>query len=449
MPRIQLPDWAGDFVPPSRYKVAYGGRGSAKTRTFGALLVIRCKEQKTRVACVREVQKSITESAKKVIEFWIHEMGYDDFFDIKSYTIDARNGSHIFFSGASSSTEEQIKGWEDVDLVWFEEAHRMSVSTREILFPTIRKPGSELWFSFNPKFRHDPVFRDFVLTKRRNAIVRKVNYNENPWFPEELEEERLLCLENEPGRYEHIWLGQTDDEGEERLVLPYPLVEDCVAAYEKAPKDIDVRKDAGLDPSDTGSDKSALVIRRGPFVEDVYAWAEAVDDATRKSNLICKDNSINKLFYDATGIGNGVRITMNQLYPNPKERPFYLEPVQFGSSVEGPEEEWTFGVSNKAHFARRNAQLAWALRMRADNSRKFLKGQDVDPEKCLFINPDIKLLEDYKAQLAQPFWSENKSSHIEIDKMGDTEVSPDKYDATALAFAHDSRNGLRQRYYYA
>ena len=124
----------------------------------------------------------------------------------------------------SRVTEQAIRGWEAVDRVWVEEAHTMSASSREILYPTIRKPGSEIWFTFNPMRRTDPVWQDFCAASRRldDAVVIKVNYYDNPWFPDELERARALCLVDEPDRYRHVWLGETDDEGSARQVLPSP-----------------------------------------------------------------------------------------------------------------------------------------------------------------------------------------------------------------------------------
>ena len=205
--RAQLPAWAKPLTRPARYKVLYGGRGSGKTWTTATLLVLRAAERPLRVACVREYQKSIHESAKRTIEDSIGRMGLGAHFEVQRDYIRGRHGSLFFFRGMSTSTEEAIRGWEAVDAVWVEEAQRMSQRSREILYPTIRKPGSELWFTFNPRYRSDPVWRDFCASSGRleNAVVLKVNHADNPWFPAELEAERLICQRDEPDRYAHIW----------------------------------------------------------------------------------------------------------------------------------------------------------------------------------------------------------------------------------------------------
>ena len=133
--RAQLPAWAKPLTRPARYKVLYGGRGSGKTWTTATLLVLRAAERPLRVACVREYQKSIHESAKRTIEDSIGRLGLGAHFEIQRDYIRGRNGSLFFFRGMSTSTEEAIRGWEAVDAVWVEEAQRMSQRSREILYP--------------------------------------------------------------------------------------------------------------------------------------------------------------------------------------------------------------------------------------------------------------------------------------------------------------------------
>ena len=443
-PTANLPAWAKPLARPARYKVVHGGRGSAKTWTVATLLVLQSVECPIRVACVREYQRSIQESAKRTIEDSIDRLGLRSHFNIQRDNIYGRNGSHFFFRGMSTSTEEAIRGWEAVDVVWVEEAQRMSQRSREILYPTIRKPGSELWFTFNPRYRTDPVWRDFCTGGSRlgDAVVVKVNHDANPWFPAELERERQLCLIDEPDRYPHIWLGEPDDEGAARKVLPFAMIERCVDAHVRLglADGIAGRMDVGLDVADSGADRNALVARRGPLILHAESWSSQVlGDTARRADTYCREHGARQLYYDVGGVGAGIRSHLAEM-PN---REYGAQPVNFGGAVAGPNRTYTYRVSNKDFFARRNAQLAWALRLRAQRTGRLLDGDEVDPDRCLFIARGIPHLETYLAQLSQPEWKEDVSGRVVIDKAPEGALSPDLYDATVLAFASDSRSGLR------
>lgn len=338
----------------------------------------------------------------------------------------------------STSTQEAIRGWEAVDRVWVEEAQRMSERSREILYPTIRKPGSEIWMTFNPRYRHDPVYRDFVARRRDGAWVRRVNFADNPWLPEEAEAERVACLRDEASRYAHIWLGEPDDEGEARKVLPYALARLCVDAWpDRAPLG---PVQAGLDVADTGADRNALVLRRGPCVLSVEQWsAGTLGDTARKAHARCAHETAAVLYYDVGGIGAGIRSHLAEI----RTRAYAARPINFGSAPEGATRSYTRSMTNADFFARRSSQLGWALRLRAQRTQRLMDGEPVDPDSCLFVSPRLPRLDEYLAQLAQPEVDEDASGRMTLDKRPEDAPSPDMYDATALAFAGDSRYGLR------
>ena len=231
---VLLPDWAAKLQVPARYKVLLGGRGSAKSWTAAALILLRAAQRPMRIACVREHQTSIQESSKQLLDQTIWRQGLQHFFKSYEYRIEGINGTRIFFHGMSTSTRQSIRGWEDIDLVWVEEAQRMTDKTADILYPTIRKPGSEIWLTWNPDQRTDRVYRDFVSrggARAQEATILKVNFNDNPWFTPELELERQICLRDEPTMYAHIWLGEPDDAGRERHVLPFAMLQRCLEAW--------------------------------------------------------------------------------------------------------------------------------------------------------------------------------------------------------------------------
>ena len=193
---------------PSRYKGAWGGRGSGKSHFFAELLVERCLQAKTDWICGREVQKSLKDSAKKLIEAKIDALGVGKWFDIQSSLIKTPHGGQIIFTGLQDHTTESIKSFDGFDGIWIEEAQSVKARSWELIRPTIRKDGSEIWASWNPTRKNDPVeaiMRGDKIPK--GAVVVRANWSDNPWFPPVLADEREDCLKNDPDQYDHIWEG--------------------------------------------------------------------------------------------------------------------------------------------------------------------------------------------------------------------------------------------------
>lgn len=195
---------------PSRYKALYGGRGSAKSHFFAEAMVGNAASNSGfRAVCIREVQKSLKESAKRLIEDKIEALNCSGRFDVLNDSIKTPGGGVIVFQGMQDHTAESIKSLEGFNVAWVEEAQTLSARSLEMLRPTIRAPGSELWFSWNPRSASDPVDSFFRgLSPPDNAIIRKINYDQNRFFPAELEEERVYDRQHNPDRYAHIWLGE-------------------------------------------------------------------------------------------------------------------------------------------------------------------------------------------------------------------------------------------------
>lgn len=200
------------FVPllqPARYKGAYGGRGSGKSHFFAEMLVEEAiRRPGLRGVCIREMQKSLRESAKRLIEDKIAQLGVGSHFDVQADLIKTPGDGLIIFQGMQDHTAESIKSLEGFDIAWVEEAQTLSARSLQMLRPTIREDGSELWFSWNPRRKVDPVdamLRGLELPT--DAIVVKANWQDNPWFPEVLDQERKDCLRVDPDQYGHIWDG--------------------------------------------------------------------------------------------------------------------------------------------------------------------------------------------------------------------------------------------------
>ena len=208
MQTITLPKAFKDLREPSRYKAFYGGRGSAKSHSFATALLMRGGENPLRILCAREVQLSIKDSVKQLLDDKINQYGMAGFYESLQSEIRGKNGTVFIFAGLGKMTTDQIKSMEGIDIAWVEEAQTISDKSLEILIPTIRKQKSELWFSWNPRHQSDPIdkrFRGEVTPV--NSIIKKVNFPDNPFFPKELDEEREFDQKNNPERYGHIWMG--------------------------------------------------------------------------------------------------------------------------------------------------------------------------------------------------------------------------------------------------
>lgn len=204
---------------PSRYKGAHGGRGSGKSHAFAEMLVIRATSQKgLRAACVREVQRSLKNSVKLLVEDKIRSLGVSHLFEILEAEIKTPGGGIIIFQGMQNHTADSIKSLEGFDIAWVEEAQSLSQRSLDLLRPTLRKEGSELWFGWNPNDPSDPV--DALLrgdNPPRNSIVIEVNYNENPWFPEDLRNDMEDDRERDYDKYLHVWGGEYRSASEARV----------------------------------------------------------------------------------------------------------------------------------------------------------------------------------------------------------------------------------------
>lgn len=199
------------LLSPARYKGAHGGRGSGKSWFFAGLLIEEhLANPGMRSVCIREVQKSLKESAKRLLESKIEEygLGEEDGFRCLADRIDTPGNGTIIFQGMQDHTAESIKSLEGFNRAWVEEAQTLSKRSLELLRPTIRAPGSELWFSWNPRRKDDPVDAMFRAGEQpTNSVLVEANWLHNPWLPDELEQERLDCLRDNPDQYDHIWNG--------------------------------------------------------------------------------------------------------------------------------------------------------------------------------------------------------------------------------------------------
>lgn len=188
----------------------YGGRGGAKSHAIARALLVLGMQSPLRIVCAREIQKSIKDSVHTLLSDIIrgHE-GVKDFYTIQEQVIKGANGTEIKFRGLKHNATD-MKSLEGADIIWCEEAENISNNSWEILIPTVRKEGSEIWVSFNVKNVSDPTYQRFIVYSDDDITKIKVSWRDNPFFPEVLNKERLKLKEQDPEAYEHIWEGMPD-----------------------------------------------------------------------------------------------------------------------------------------------------------------------------------------------------------------------------------------------
>ena len=207
MINVEVPRKLKPLLYPKRYKGAYGGRGGAKSHFMAEQVILRAYMKPSRIVCIREVQNSIKDSVKQLLTDKIEKFGLMPWFEILEGEIRGPNGSIIVFKGMQSYNASNIKSLEGYDIAWVEEAQTLSQHSLDLLRPTLRKEGSELWFSWNPRYKTDPVDMFFRKNPPSEATSVLINWYDNPWFPEVLRREMLHDFDVDQDKAEHIWNG--------------------------------------------------------------------------------------------------------------------------------------------------------------------------------------------------------------------------------------------------
>lgn len=224
--RFRTPRVFKPLLQPSRYKGAWGGRGSGKSHTFADNVLDYCLVNPgARVVCAREVQKSLAQSVKLLLEDKIKEHGLSHLFAVRKTHIETPGNGIIIFSGMQEHTVTSIKSLEGFKIGWVEEAQTLSQKSLDMLRPTFRAPGSELWFSWNPSLETDPIDKFLRQDPPPGSIVVKANYFDNPFFPAELQAEMEWDRSRDIEKYQHVWEGEYEKNSEFRVFKNW-VVED-------------------------------------------------------------------------------------------------------------------------------------------------------------------------------------------------------------------------------
>jgi len=230
---VRLPEafgflWAdkADDGLPVRYRAAYGGRGSAKSHSLCTAALLKGAADPLRIGVYREIQKSIRDSAKRLLDDKIAECGLSSFYESTDTEIRGKNGTLFLFNGLRTNPDA-IKSTEGIDIALVMEANKVAQRSWDLLIPTVRKPGSEIWAEWNPNLPTDPVDAMFRGPDGPppGTIVRQVNWNDNPWFPDVLKAELEYDRKRDPEKYAHVWLGEYQRNSEARVFRNWTVEE--------------------------------------------------------------------------------------------------------------------------------------------------------------------------------------------------------------------------------
>lgn len=268
---IQLPTYARELWKKHRYKVLWGGRGGARSWTVARILLLMASQQTLRILCAREIQSSIKDSVHQLLTDQIELMHLPGF-TVTDREIRHTNGSFFIFAGLRNQISK-IKSFEGIDIVWVEEAERISKHSWNILIPTIRKPGSEIWVTFNPDQEQDATYQRFVMHLPKDCFSKKVSWQDNPWLSPELQEEKDYAYATDPDAADWVWGGNTRRFSDAQILKNKWVVREFTIPYDEDGNCTDDTWDGPYHGNDFGfaSDPFAAVRL---WIKDSCLWVE-------------------------------------------------------------------------------------------------------------------------------------------------------------------------------
>lgn len=424
----------------ARYRILYGGRASSKSWEFAGMIASIASQYRTRVLCVRRFQNKIKDSVYTLISNQIDNFKLSGF-DIRATDIQHENGSEFVFYGIERNTDE-IKSFEGADILWIEEAHNLTKEQWEILEPTIRKEGSEIWISFNPKYIRDFVYDKFVVNTPGNCIIRLVNYDENPFLSATLLDVIEQLKKDDNDSYQHIYKG-VPLETNENVVIQYKWLQSCIDAHLKLPNvDWSGAVTMGYDIADDGDDKNALCAMKGSIITHLEEWSGGEDEMVKSGERVIKRAKLcgaNQIGYDEVGVGAG----MGSIFNDKGWRSHF----GFGAGKKPvfPKKKYKADgkLTNEEVFSNLKAQAWWALGDRAKNTFMAIEyGMEFSAEEMLSFDSksiDPKMLKQALNELSTPLKDIDNADRVKVESKKDLKKrdvpSPNVADCIVIASA--------------
>lgn len=428
----------------------WSGRGAGKSWAVAQYLLLTALNKKIRILCCREILGSIKDSVKQLLANTIERLGLSDYYTVRRDNITTFNGTEFIFSGLKENLAS-IKSMEKITVCWVEEAHSISKDSLDILIPTVfRNSGAKMIYTYNPQTSQDVIYQRFHNESTPpKSIVHRVDWRDNPYFSEEMQEARKFDVKHKPELAKHIWEGALFPTGHEIAVLPIEMLKKCIDLHLKMNIEVptsNCQRHLGLDLADGGADKSAIALRHGPLILHAkefpkVSMSESVNTA---HNYAQENGNIASLHFDSAGIGAGAKNDFNRA----TERTYAAIPFNGAMSPMGADKRYNVKQTNGDFFRNLKAQAWWNLFLRLENSLRLIDGIKVDPCYCLFIS-SARMSEDAQEKLLRELSQasyRHEDSKLTVDKQPNKEPSPNLADAVVMSFASDLRLGIGVAY---
>lgn len=433
-------DDSGRFIK-ARNRVLHGGRSSSKSWEYAGRISQIGQEYKTRVLCVRRFQNKIKESVYTLIKNQIDNFKFQGYKTLAT-SIEHVNGSEFVFYGIERNIDE-IKSFEGADVLWIEEAHNLTKEQWEILEPTIRKEGSEIWISFNGRLITDFVWQKFIVNPPENTIVRHINYDQNPFISDTMLKIINELKERDFESYEHIYLGKalSDDDS---VIIKRSWVEAAIDFHNKVKFNMGGQHVVGYDVADSGDDKNAICIANGSIIEAVAEWKGGENELKKSADKVRIEAEKHdaQVVYDSIGVGAHTGSTLQASGFN------NFKGFNAGGKVVRPNIKYN-GVKQKEYFSNIKAQAWWLMADRFRNTYDYLRNgnKNYKSDELISISKDIKEMEQLISELTTPFRDFDKAGRVKVESKDDLKKrgvkSPNKADAVIMAQSQNLINGSR------
>jgi phage terminase large subunit len=429
MPRMDIPRRLLPLFKPKRFKIIMGGRGGAKSMSISNILLAEVQAKKIKkVACFREFQNSINDSSHALLAGQIESLGLEtgaNGFEIQNNQINY-NGQSVFIFKGLARNPESIKSMHGQERYFIDEAQTISENSLRALTPTLREEGSEIWMSANPRSAQDPFSQRFIKPfekeLRRDKIYEDdlhtiiwVNYNNNPFFPDVLEQERLYDKKHmSSALYRHIWEGEYYDESLDSIIA-VEWFDAAIDAHKKLGFEPTGAIIASHDPSDEGGDSKGYALRKGSVVLDVSENLtgdvnQGMDWALSKARADGADYFV----WDCDGLGISLKRQVDQELEHSK-----IERIMFRGSETPDDANVPYSgkdsKTNRDTFTNKRAQYWWKLRDRFEATHRAVeKGEYIDPDLLLSLSSSIGSLDALRSEVCRIPQKRNNNGKIQI-----------------------------------
>lgn len=432
------------WLTPARNRVLYGGRSSSKSWDAAGFAIFLATKCRIRVLCARQFQNKIAESVYTLLKIQIERFGLQDEFIITENAIRHRTtGAEFMFYGLWRHIDE-IKSLEGIDILWLEEAHNLTSEQWDILEPTIRKEGSQVWILFNPRLVTDFVWRRFVTNTPPDTIKRHINYNENPFLSSTMQRIIAAKKAEDEDEFRHIYLGEPRED-DEAVIIKRSWILAAIDAHKKLSIAPTGMKRIGFDVADSGDDKNAAVAAYGFLATEVEEWKAGEDEllksAGRVHGMARRLNA--SIDYDSIGVGAFAGAHFQALNTEYGTKIAYHR-FNAGGAVLNPEiridAKDPRSPTNKDFYANLKAQTWWEVGKRFRNTFNAIhKGEQHDPADLIAIASGCAHIDRLVDELSTPRKDFDNAGKSKVESKKDLSKrdipSPNLADAFVMAFA--------------